>query len=326
MKRPNLGRLSSSLHSERIPRDSTTAASMKTKETLRSRAISFVERRGNSRVLIASLVLVAILGTVDFSTGFEIAFAIFYVIPISLVAYFVGRRSAVLVCALSTIVWLTADVSAGHQHVVVWVLIWNALTRFLFFLVVAIFLTALRDAYEHEKLLARSDFLTGAANSRSFFEVANTELGRARRYARPFSVAHIDVDNFKTINDTLGHQVGDELLRVIVATIRTNLRETDLLARLGGDEFVVLFPETGKEESLVAIQKLHGHLSDEVKRRNWPVSFSVGLLTCLDAPKSVDDLLKLADKLTYEAKHAGKNIIKQDVVAAKLISIAREQT
>jgi diguanylate cyclase (GGDEF)-like protein len=175
-------------------------------------------------------------------------------------------------------------------------------------------------------VLARSDFLTGAANSRAFFDVADMELVRARRYARPFSVAHIDVDNFKTVNDTLGHQAGDDLLRVIVATIKTNLRETDLLARLGGDEFAVLFPETGEEESLVATQKLHGHLNDEVKRRQWPVSFSVGLLTCLDAPKSVDDLLKLADKLTYEAKHGGKNSIKQDVVAAKLVSIAREKT
>jgi len=93
--------------------------------------------------------------------------------------------------------------------------IWNALTRFLFFMLVAICLIALRNAYEHEKALARSDFLTGAANSRAFFEVADMELVRARRYARPFSVAYIDVDNFKTVNDTLGHLAGDDLLRVI---------------------------------------------------------------------------------------------------------------
>lgn len=297
---------------------------MRSQAKLRSLVMTFIEERDKAHVFVTSLVLVAVLGGIDYLTGYDIAFSIFYVIPISLVAYFVGRRSAVLVSLLSTVIWFLADVGAGHEYFAAWVSFWNAFTRFLFFVLIAISLTAVREAFEHEKELARSDFLTGAANSRAFFEAADKELVRARRYTRPFSVAYIDVDNFKTVNDTLGHAAGDELLRTIVATIENHLRETDLVARMGGDEFAVLLPETAKDESIIAIRKLHGYLNEEVKRQQWPVSFSVGLLTCLDAPSSVDELLRLADKLAYEAKHSGKNTIKQDVVAAKLVSIMRE--
>ena len=146
-----------------------------------------------------------------------------------------------------------------------------------------------------------------------------------RRYGRPFSVAHVDVDNFKMVNDTLGQQAGDDLLCAIVQTMQRHMRETDVVARLGGDEFVLLLPETAKHEASVFVQKMHKHLSEEVDNRKWPVSFSVGLLTCLNAPRSVEDLLELADKLTYEAKRSGKNAIKQDVFAATVVSVIPEQ-
>jgi diguanylate cyclase (GGDEF)-like protein len=90
-------------------------------------------------------------------------------------------------------------------------------------------------------------------------------------------------------------------------------RDADTVARLGGDEFVLLLPETGTEDAAIAAKKLHTHLTEEVQRRRWPVSFSLGLLTCLHAPPSVDDLLKSADQLTYMVKEHGKNGIKQAV-------------
>lgn len=288
----------------------------------RSAVVSFLERQDKNRLLILGLSTVGVLGLVDYATGYEVAFAIFYTGPVALVAYFVGRGSAQLICLLSASVWLLADLAAGHHYLTAWAPYWNAFTRFVFFMLVAGSLIALREAYDHQRTLARSDFLTGAANSRAFYEVAEMELVRAHRYGRPFSLAHIDVDNFKTVNDTMGHHAGDELLRTIVSTIKNHLRETDVVARLGGDEFVVLLPETAQAQASAAVQKLHGHLSEEVKHRGWPVSFSVGLLTCLDAPKSVDELLKRADKLTYDAKHSGKNAIRHDVVQAQLVSIA----
>jgi len=293
---------------------------------MRHRVVSYIERLDQSLVLGACLFFVGIVGAADYFTGHEIAFSIFYVAPIALAAYFIGRRGGLIVSLLSAATWLLADVGAGHDYEIAWVPYWNAFTRLLFFALIAVFLAALREAFDHEKELARSDFLTGAANSRAFYAVAEMELVRARRYGRPFSLAHIDVDNFKTVNDTLGHQAGDDLLRAIVATMQSHVRETDLVARLGGDEFALLLPETGQDEASIAMQKLHGHLNEEAKRRQWPVSFSVGLLTCLHAPQSVDDLLKLADKLTYEAKGSGKNTIKHDVVAARLVNVVPEQS
>lgn len=282
-----------------------------------------LDRQNKTFLLSASFLLILLLGVLDYWGGYEIAFSIFYLVPVSLVAYHVGKRSAVVAALLAAIAWLLADLGAGQEYTLPWVAYWNAFTRLLFFVIVAIVLANLRVALRRERELARSDFLTGAANSRAFYEVAQVELDRTRRYGRPFSVAHMDVDNFKTVNDTLGHHAGDELLRTIVRTMQGQLRKSDTVARLGGDEFVLLLPETAKDEASVTVHKLHKILNDEVQRQQWPVSFSIGLLTCLDAPRSVDELLKLADKLTYEAKSSGKNTIRQDVVASQLVSVDR---
>ena len=282
----------------------------------RSRLVMAIERRSHSVLFAASLILVVLFGIADYLTGYEIAFSIFYALPIAVVAYFVGRRSALVISLLSALSWLLAD-AAGHEYAWGWVLYWNTFTRLLFFVVVAVSLDALRNALRHEKELARSDFLTGAANRLAFYEIANKELDRARRYGQPFSLAHIDVDNFKNVNDSLGHQTGDALLCAVVKIMQRHSRDSDTVARLGGDEFVLLLPETGAEDAAIAAKKLHTHLTEEVQRRRWPVSFSVGLLTCLGAPPSVDDMLKSADQLTYLVKERGKNGIKQAVANAQ---------
>ncbi len=292
---------------------------------MRSRFVRFLDRQSKPLLLLVCLFVVAIVGIADYLTGYEVAFSIFYVAPVAVAAYIVGRRSGLIVALLSAAVWLAADLGAGHVYESSWVAYWNTFTRFLFFAFVAATLAAFRELLSREEELSRTDFLTGLANSRAFYEVANAELNRARRYGHALSIAHIDVDNFKAINDSFGHHVGDDLLRVIAENMRSNIRKTDVAARLGGDEFILLLPETAKDEAAVAVTKLHKHLNEVVESRRWPVSFSVGLLTCLDAPRSVDDLLRMADKLTYEAKSSGKNTIRQDVIAARLVSVVPEQ-
>lgn len=292
---------------------------------MRSRFVQFLDRQSKPLLLLVCLFVVAIVGIADYLTGYEVAFSIFYVAPVAVAAYIVGRRSGLIVALLSAAIWLAADLGAGHVYEPSWVAYWNMFTRFLFFAFVAATLAAFRELLSREEELSRTDFLTGLANSRAFYEMANAELNRARRYGHAFSIAHIDVDNFKAINDSFGHHVGDDLLRVIAENMRSNIRKTDVAARLGGDEFILLLPETAKDEAAVALTKLHKHLNEVVESHRWPVSFSVGLLTCLDAPRSVDDLLRMADKLTYEAKSSGKNTIRQDVIAARLVSVVPEQ-
>ena len=285
--------------------------------------LSPLDRLDKTVLFSACLLIILVLGFLDYHSGYEFAFSIFYVAPVSVVAYHVGKRWALVAALLAAVAWMLADIGAGHEYKLPWTVYWNTSTRLLFFVTIALVLANLRVALEHERELAGSDFLTGAANSRTFYGVAQVELDRTRRYGRPFSVAHMDVDNFKTVNDTLGHLAGDQLLRTIVRTMQDQLRKSDTVARLGGDEFVLLLPETAKDEAGVTVRKLHKILNEEVQRRQWPVSFSIGLLTCLDAPGSVDELLKLADKLTYEAKRSGKNQIRQEVVASQLVSTDR---
>lgn len=136
------------------------------------------------------------------------------------------------------------------------------------------------------------------------------EILRARRHGHPFTVIYIDLDNFKTVNDTLGHSVGNTLLRHVVDTLKGTVRATDLVARLGGDEFVILLPETDRDSAKVLVSKLREQLLDAMQSQGWPVTFSVGVLTCISSPANVDELIRAADAIMYEAKKTGKNAIR----------------
>jgi diguanylate cyclase (GGDEF)-like protein len=139
------------------------------------------------------------------------------------------------------------------------------------------------------------------------------ELSRARRYARSLTVSYIDLDNFKYINDHFGHNIGDVVLRVAGQTILRNLRSSDTVARLGGDEFVVLFPETGSDAATMVLYKIQGLLMAEMQKNAWPISFSIGAVTYVEVPESVDKMIQMADKLMYVAKRNGKNRIEHKV-------------
>ena len=148
-------------------------------------------------------------------------------------------------------------------------------------------------------------------NTRSFHDTAQRELDRSIRYKHPFTVAFIDIDNFKVINDTFGHIFGDMVLRAIVQNIHRNLRKTDTIARVGGDEFAILLPELDADTARVAISKMQNKLMEEMLKNKWPVTFSIGVIT-LNSPTdlSVDNILGIADKMMYSVKNYGKNDIK----------------
>ena len=179
--------------------------------------------------------------------------------------------------------------------------------------IVTLLLSASKKALEREEKLARIDFLTGVANARSFFELANLEINRARRYRHSFTIAYIDIDKFKAVNDDYGHLAGDSLLRLVGDALRESLRSTDIVARLGGDEFAILLPEIDPEQSQVAISKVRDKLSSVIRSNNWKVTFSAGVITFLKSPESVDEMLKKADNLMYSAKKSGRNRVKYEV-------------
>jgi diguanylate cyclase (GGDEF)-like protein len=170
--------------------------------------------------------------------------------------------------------------------------------------------SALKSALEREKELARTDYLTGAVNSRLFFELVQMEIDRSQRYEHPFTLVYIDLDNFKAVNDQFGHTTGDLVLRAVVSYAKKYLRKIDVIARLGGDEFALLLPETNQESAGVALTKLQGGLLEEMRQNNWPITFSIGVLTCNVAPLKSDELVKMADELMYSVKRGSKNAIR----------------
>lgn len=164
-----------------------------------------------------------------------------------------------------------------------------------------------RQALEREKRTAREDALTKVANRRAFFEIASLERGRACRYGRPLTLAYLDVDDFKKVNDRLGHAAGDTLLVRIAKVLRDNVRASDSIARLGGDEFALLFPETNASGAEAALTNLQRRLAEAMETEGWTVTFSMGAAVFDCCPQSVDQMILSADEVMYKVKKAGKN-------------------
>ncbi|HAW51790.1 MAG TPA: hypothetical protein DCX54_05585 [Flavobacteriales bacterium] len=159
--------------------------------------------------------------------------------------------------------------------------------------------------------LATTDSLTNLHNRRHFFELAEQELARTKRYQLHFSLLLIDLDNFKAVNDNLGHLYGDRVLRVIAKCISQNSRDVDIPGRYGGDEFVILLPETHPPFAQVFSERLcqlaRTQLA-ELEEMKVPVTLSIGIANfSYEADITFDTLLDRADQSLYEAKRAGKD-------------------
>jgi len=269
-----------------------------------------IEKLSRPIQISLGLALIGIVGFLDSLTGYEISFSLFYVIPIGLVGWLTSRRFGIIFSLISALVWLGADLSPDHYYSHPLIPIWNSLIRLAFFILITVLLAEVKRMMAQEKELAHTDFLTGAVNSRLFFSLAQMEIDRSVRYKNPFTLAYIDLDNFKTVNDQLGHSTGDEVLRTVVHTSKALLRRTDIMARLGGDEFAMLLPDTDQPSAEVVLQKIQQVLLEEMRRKNLPVTFSIGALTCTSPPSSTDELVQLADGLMYSVKRTGKNAIK----------------
>jgi diguanylate cyclase (GGDEF)-like protein len=264
---------------------------------------------------LVGFTLIVAIGCIDFLIRYEIGLSVFYVLPIALITWFTSRWFGIAASLTSALVWFSADVASKGAYLHPLILGWNTLIRLTFFVIITFLLAALRKAAQRERELARLDYLTGAVNPRFFFQLAHVEIDRLQRYRHPFTLAYIDLDNFKTVNDRLGHATGDQVLRTVVSAVKKNIRRTDSVARLGGDEFALLLPETNQESACVVLSKIQEDILEEMRINNWPVTVSVGVLTCPVAPPSTDALVSMADDLMYSVKRDGKNGVKYSTYA-----------
>jgi diguanylate cyclase (GGDEF)-like protein len=265
--------------------------------------------KDRTAMVLLALATIAVMSWLDSRYGSYISFTALYLIPVAVVAWYIGRtggRAAALVAGVAKV---AADLFTAVTPQPAIAVIWNATTIIILSMVVGEVLTRLHAVLDAEHDLARTDALSGLPNVRSFHELAVIELERARRYHRTFTVAVMDLDHFKSVNDTLGHDVGDRLIRDVAHALRTNLRRVDVVARLGGDEFTLMLPETDAEQAQVALSHVRIALRGLDDFYGPDVKASIGAVTFRTAPETVGDMLRLADTAMYRAKAAGRDRI-----------------
>lgn len=175
-------------------------------------------------------------------------------------------------------------------------------------------ITQRKKLEERLRVLAATDALTGADNRLAFIGQATAELRRHRRYGAPLTIMYMDIDEFKKVNDTHGHQAGDEVLKKLVQVCLEHLREVDVFGRVGGEEFAVLLPETKIETGKLAAERLARAIEKmrvTHEGSQIAVTVSIGLAQVQDGDKNLDQLLARADAALYQAKREGRNRVRQ---------------
>jgi diguanylate cyclase (GGDEF)-like protein len=163
--------------------------------------------------------------------------------------------------------------------------------------------------FDRVKRMAIRDALTGLYNYGYFKEALHYEVEKSRRYKTPLSLLFLDIDDFKQINDTLGHLKGDKIMRQVGALLKKGIRQADLLCRYGGDEFVMLLSQTPPGQAMVMAERLRLRIAQAPlvpPEQGLKVTVSIGVAG-LKPEMTTEDLIKTADELHYRAKQAGKN-------------------
>ena len=261
------------------------------------------------QILLFGFILILMLGFVDYLTR-DFSLTIFYILPVFIGTWFVNNWAGIAFSFISGVVIIiirylpsTTFFTPTHIH------IWNTCMEVFFLLVVNILFILLKKEVHLATSLSLIDPLTGIHNRRSLLERAKYEIEQSRRHQRPMTVAYFDLDNFKAVNDKFGHDIGDNLLCIVAQVLQNINRSTDMVARIGGDEFVILFPETTTEPASEILLRIKDHLLEAMRHNNWPVTFSIGAVTFINPPASVEAMFKEADAKMYAVKNTGKNKI-----------------
>ena len=265
-------------------------------------------------VTAIGLTALTVMAVLDFVAGPSVGFGVFYTLAVMGVTFHAGWVAGAIMAILSSGAGLTARLFY-LDDVVTAAALWNLANELAVFVAI-VFVT------HHGRLLldqfasqTRRDLLTGAFNTRGVLEAFERERSRALRTSAPLTLAFIDLDNMKAVNDELGHAEGDEMLRVLASSVLTSIRETDVFGRVGGDEFALIMPDTDEHAAVKAIQRLRAVINRRTHDQHPYISVSVGVVTFRRDPPEAADALRAADSLMYVAKRAGGNRVAGRVLA-----------
>lgn len=266
-------------------------------------------------VTALGLVSIAGLAVLDFLSGPHVGVAVFYALAIMGVTFHAGWVAGAITAILSSGAGLSARLLYHSDDVTAVAALWNLGNELAVFAALVLVTHYGRSLLDRLAAQSRVDSLTGALNTRGVLEAFERERARAVRTASPLSIAFIDLDNMKRVNDEIGHAGGDEMLRTLASSVLDAIRETDVFGRVGGDEFALILPDTGEQRALTAIQRLRGIVNGRTGDRIPYISVSVGVVTYRRDPPEASDALRAADSLMYVAKRAGGNRVAGRVLA-----------
>ncbi|MDH3539437.1 MAG: GGDEF domain-containing protein [Acidimicrobiia bacterium] len=269
------------------------------------------------RVLVVSLGLAAVfgLGVVDALSSPYVGFALFYAMTIMGVTFHGGWVAGTIVAIMASGASLTSNLLYAPDEVSSVAALWDLGNEIAVFVSLVLIVHQLRTMFDKLADQSSRDLLTGALNTRGILEAFERERSRAQRNASPLSLAFIDLDNMKRVNDELGHAEGDEMLRILATGVLSAIREADVFGRVGGDEFALILPDTDEQAAVKAIQRLRSVVNRRTHARSPYISVSVGVVTFRRDPPDASDALRAADSLMYVAKRAGGNRVAGRVLA-----------
>ena len=254
-----------------------------------------------------TLLSIIFIGYLHFIIGPSFEFHLFFLVPIMVASWFTGVFFCYFVLCLTIFSWTLGEYLLASNNIESLPFLFNSTIHALILAYITYLLRYIRHLLIRESQLAREDSLTKTPNRRSFYESGEIAFSTGHRQQLPVTIIFIDVDSFKSINDTYGHKIGDKLLFEAAQVMNQHVRKNDVLGRIGGDEFCLILLNVEKEQAHSYATNLKEKLAEKMYQHQWQTTFSMGIVTYRVTPPDFLNTIEQADRLMYEVKINGRN-------------------